>query len=401
MKPISKQLGQDALFKAIVHDFAYPGTDLLGEKKWQLSTYPFAALFNKLHAEEALFDAIRKFKGVTYVLDKTLSAINIRQFTPAGQLFYDWIKFAGTLLPSDKYELSPESMLLDGVAHQLGLTPARFSQNPDPSANVIGVAMPVLQGELIDAFGCRAFEMMQRASFKELSKTSLKEIQSATSKTERYFGRLENNHSTIRIRRFELHYRPEVFANVDIRQNAQHLDHTIAKLLDQSASSDLIGYWWKRRYLPEHGLGIHLILLSEERAGQAVDLISQQVSATWAEFTKNQGTIAELTHYDDEGNHRCWGAKRVNIAHTGISPLQSTLNSIRLMLESDKYLRLKPVANIAHWGMGELPAPVIRTDAAWQSATQTRSLFDQAAEALPAHSTPASAEAWTNATQPQ
>lgn len=388
MKPISKQIEQGILQKAIIHNFAYPGTDLLGEKTWQFSTYPFAALFNKLHADEMLFDAIRKSKGVTYVLDKTLSAINVRQHTPAGQLFYDWIKFAGTLLPSDKYELSAESMMLDGVAHQLGITPGRFSPSPDPSANVIGVAMPVLQGELIDAFGCRAFEMMQRASFKELSKTSQKEIQSATSKTERYFGRLENNHSTIRIRRFELHYRPEVFARIDIRQNAQHLDHTIAKLLDQSASSDLIGYWWKRRYLPEHGLGIHLILLSEERAGQAIDLISQQISRAWGEFTKDQGTIAELTHYDDEGNHRCWGAKRVNIAHTGISPLQSTLNSIRLMLESDKYLRLKPVGNIAHWGMGELPAPVIRTDAAWQPAMQAKSLFDQAAEVPPALSTP-------------
>lgn len=389
MKPISKQIEQDALLKAIIQNFAYPGTDLLGEKTWQSSAYPFAALFNKLHADEALFDAIRNSKGVTYVLDKTLSAISIRHRTPAGQLFYDWIKFAGTLLPPDKYELHAESMMLDGVAHQLGLTPGRFSPSPDPIANVIGVAMPVLQGELIEAFGCRAFEMMQRASFKELSKTSLKEIQSATSKTERYFGRLENNHSTIRIRRFELHYRPEVFASIDIRQNAQHLDYTIAKLLDQSASSNLIGYWWKRRYLTEHGLGIHLILLSEERAGQAVDLISQQVSAAWAEFTKDQGTVAELTHYDDELNHRCWGAKRINIAHSGISPLQSTLNSVRLMLESDKYLRLKPVSNIAHWGMGELPAPVIRTDAAWQPAMQARSLFNRAAEVPPALSTPA------------
>lgn len=401
MKPISKQLGQDALFKAIVHDFAYPGTDLLGKNAWQGCNYLFPALFNKLHADEVLFDAIHKSKGVSYVLDKTLSAINIRQFTPAGQLFYDWIKFAGTLLPSDKYELSAESMMLDGVAHQLGLTPARFSPSPDPIANVIGVAMPVLQGELIDAFGCRAFEMMQRASFKELSKSRQKEIQSATSKTERYFGRLENNHSTIKIRRFELHYRPEVFASVTIQQNAQHLDYTIAKLLDQSVSSGLIGYWWKRRYLPKHGLGIHLILLSQESAGQAVDLISQQVSAAWAEFTKDQGTIAELSHKHNENNHRCWGAKQINSAHTGTSPLQDTLNSVRLMLESDKYLRLKPFGNIMHWGMGELPAPVIHTDAAWQPPLQARSLFDQVAKVLPAHSTPASIEARTNATQLQ
>ena len=387
MKPISKQLGQDALFEAITHDFAFPGTDLLGNKIWQVSNHPFAALFNKLQADEALFDAIRKSKGVTYVLDKTLSAINIRQHTQAGQRFYEWIKNSGALIPSDKYEVSAESMMLDGVAHQLGLTPARFSPSPDPIANVIGVAMPVLQGELIDAFGCRAFEMMQRPAFKELSKSRQKEIQSATSKTERYFGRLENNHSTITIRRFELHYRPAVFASVAIEQNARHLDYTIAKLLDQSASSDLIGYWWKRRYLPQYGLGIHLILLSKERAGQAVDLISQQVSAAWTEVTKDQGTIAELTHHDDEGNHRCWGAKRINIAHSGISPLQATLNSVRLMLESDKYLRLKPVGNIAHWGMGELPAAVIRTDTAWQPAMQARSLFDQSAEVPPALST--------------
>lgn len=380
MKSVSKQLGPDVLFHAIADDFSYPGINASGEKRGQPSSFPFQNFFQKMLADEALFEALRKSKGLTYLFDKTLTEINIRQEAPAGKLFYEWIRYAGFVPPPPKYESSPESALLDGIAQQLCLTAARFSSQPDPKAGAIGAIHSVLQGELIDAFGRRAFEMMQRPAFKELCKVRHKEIQSATSKTERYFGRLENNHPQLGIQRFELHYPPGTA--IDIEQNAWQIDNLVATLLDKDVSGALAGYWWKRRYLPEHGLGIHLILLSCMQQGDPMHWASQQIPELWKELTKGHGIASEMAEEGATNNHRCWGAKGINLAHSCSSMLKNVMNSVRLMLESEKYLRLQPHTKIAHWGMGELPALVTQVSDTWQPTVDVKSAFDVQAEQM-------------------
>jgi hypothetical protein len=294
-------------------------------------------------------------------------------------------------------------MLLSGIAQQLGLSAERFSSQPDPKALANLVMHHVLQGELIDSFGCRVFEVMQRAAFKEAIKARHKEIQSATSKTERYFGRLENNHPFLGIQRFELQYRLEPSASISIQENATHLDTLIAMLQKQDALGALVGYWWKRRYLPEHGLGIHLILLTDTMKVDSVAWASQQTSAIWKKVTSNYGVACELGNPEGHGNHRCWGAKQINIVNSRQSALSEVFKSIRLMLESEKYLRLEPHPKIARWGMGELPAAVIYSSA-WHESGQTkppvqfnlpepaRSLFEPAKEDVISQHLPESSE---------
>jgi len=369
MKTISKQAEQDALFQTIVCDFSFPDVTDSGEKAWKPSNFFFELLFHRMLADEALFEALRKSKGLTYVFEKTLTEVSIRQESPAGRLFYQWIAHAVFPEPPAKYELSPESMLLSSIAHQLGLNAARFSSQPDPKALAIGAVHNVLQGELIDSFGCRVFEVMQRAAFKETTKARQKEIQSAISKTERYFSRLENNYPCLGILRFELHYRPDPPAGISIEENAMHLDSLIAMLQEQDASGAFVGHWWKRRYLPEKGLGIHLILLTDVEKVDPMAWASRQTPEIWKQVTNGHGIACELSDVEATGNHRCWGAKKTNFANTSHSSLDEVFKSIRFMLESERYLRLKPHPKFAHWGMGELPKVVIRS-AAWQDSVQ-------------------------------
>ena len=383
MKTISKQAEQDALFRTIVCDFSFPDVTDSGEKVWQPSKFSFELLFYRMLADEALFEALRKSKGLTYVFEKTLTEISIRQESPAGRLFYQWIAHAVFPEPPAKYELSPESMLLNNNARQLGLNAARFSSQPDPMGLAIGASHNVLQGELIDSFGCRVFEVMQRAAFKEASKARQKEIQSAISKTERYFGRLENNSPYLGIQRFELHYRPDPSVSISIQENAKHLDSLIAMLQERDGLGGFVGYWWKRRYLPETGLGIHLILLTDMEKIEPMAWASRQTPEIWKQVTNGQGVACELIDVGAVGNHRCWGARKINIANASYSSLAEVLKSIRFMQESEKYLRLEPHPKIAHWGMGELPKAVIRT-VAWQDSgqveppVQVKSPFDVA-----------------------
>lgn len=369
MKTISKKAEPDALFQTIVCDFSFPDVTDSGEKVWKPSKFSFELLFRRMLADEALFEALRKSKGLTYVFEKTLTEISIRQESPAGRQFYQWIGHTVILEPPVKYELSPESMLLSSIAHQLGLNAGHFSSQPDPKALVMGTVHNVLQGELIDSFGCRVFEVMQRAAFKETIRARQKEIQSAISKTERYFGRLENNSPYLGIQRFELHYRPDPSVSISIQENAKHLDSLIAMLQEQDALGAFVGYWWKRRYLPEKGLGIHLILLTDMKKPDPMAWASRQTPEIWKQVSNGHGIACELSDVDAMGNHRCWGAKKINIANTGHSSLAEVLKSIRFMQESEKYLRLEPHPKIAHWGMGELPKAVIRT-VAWQDSGQ-------------------------------
>ena len=369
MKNISKQGGQDALFQTIVCDFSFPCVTDAGEKVWQPSKFSFELLFYRMLADEALFEALRKSKGLTYVFEKNLTEVSVRQESPAGRLFYQWIGHTVFPEPPAKYELNPESILLSSIAHQLGLTAARFSSQPDPMGLAIGASHNVLQGELIDSFGCRVFEVMQRAAFKEASKARQKEIQSAISKTERYFGRLENNSPYLGILRFELHYRPDPSVSISIQENAKHLDSLIAMLQERDELGGFVGYWWKRRYLPEKGLGIHLILLTDMEKVDPMAWASRQTPEIWKQVTNGQGIACELIDVGAVGNHRCWGSRKINIANTGHSSLGEVLKSIRFMLESERYLRLEPHPKFAHWGMSELPKALIRS-AAWQDSGQ-------------------------------
>lgn len=397
MKTISKQLEQNALFQSIICDFSFPDVTDSGEKVWQPSKFSFDLLFQRMCVDEALFEALRKTKGLTYAFEKTLTEVSIRQESPAGGLFYQWICHTAILAPPVKYELSPESMLLTSIAHQLGLKATHFSSQPDPKAPVIGPVHNVLQGELIDSFGCRVFEVMQRASFKETSKARQKEIQSAISKTDRYFGRLENNYPHLGILRFELHYRPDPSVGTSIEKNAMHLDSLIATLQEQDALGAFVGHWWKRRYLPEKGLGIHLILLVNMEKLDPMAWASRQTPEIWKQVTNSHGIACELRDLDAARNHRCWGAKKINIAGAGHSSLAEVLRSIRFMLEGEKYLRLEPHPKIAHWGMGELPKAEIRSTA-WQDSgqakppVQAKSPFDSAKDIASASSFPESPE---------
>lgn len=373
MKSIEKYPTRDEIFNAIACDFAYPVLHSSGQLQWRASNILLDLIFQRLAADEALFDALKKSQGDTFLFDKTLAGTTIRRQYPAGQLFYNWLDKVFYGGAPAKYEMGNESELLAGFAGELGISLGRFMQR-DPLAPVTGGTM--LQGELIDAFGRRVYEATQRTGFKECSSRCKREIQSAISKTERYFGRLENNHPQLNIQRFELHYREDPNrGEISVIENAQHLDQLNATLQEQDKLGMLVGYWWKRRYLPECGYGIHLIQLIDVQRGNPKDH-GARVQAIWQHVTKGHGTVVELPYLP--GNHRCWGANAISTPHSSPSPLNEVMKSVRMMLDSERYLRLVTKTNHSHWGMGDLP-PAAPHSSTWQDAGQVKSPFDLAA----------------------
>lgn len=380
MKPIDKQLTKEAIFQSIISDFTYPVIDPSGQVVWCKSNLPFEQIFERISADEALFDALKKSQGETFLFDKTLTAITIRQQYPAGRLFYDWLNKACFATTPLKYELSHDGQLLGGIARQLGISMGQFMQ-PDPASPVTSANL--LQGELIDAFGRRVYEGMKRAGFKEIISLRNREIQSAISKSERYFGRLENNHSQLGIKRFELHYTGDpILAKLSVEENAQHFDDLISTLQDQDKSGAFVGYWWKRRYLPECGYGVHLIqFIDIEQNDQAK--LSQNTREIWQKVTNGYGTVFEL--FQAPGNHRCWGANMINTPYCSPSPLNEVMKSIRMMLDGERYLRLEQNSKRSHWGMGALPLPITRS-LALPDIKQVKSAFELAQESTSASS---------------
>ena len=373
MRTVDTKLTKDEIFKAIACDFTYPVLHPSGQLLWRASNIVLDLIFQRIEADEALFDALKKSQGDTFLLDKTLAGTTIRRQYPAGPLFYHWLDKVFCGGAPAKYEMSNESELLAGFAGELGISLGRFMQ-PDPLAPVTGGTL--LQGELIDAFGRRVYEVAQRAGFKEYSSRCKREIQSAISKTERYFGRLENNHPQLNIQRFELHYREDANrGEISVTANAQHLDQLNATLQEQDKQGMLVGYWWKRRYIPECGYGIHLIQLVDVQRGHPKG-IGARVRAIWQHVTNGHGTVVELPYLP--GNHRCWGANAINTRHSSPSPLNEAMKSVRMMLDSERYLRLVTKTNHSHWGMGDLP-PAVPHSSTWQDAGQVKSFFELAA----------------------
>lgn len=377
MRLIEKQLAKSALVESIICDFHYPVIDAAGRLFWKRSYVLPDSVFRQLMTSEVLCEALKKSQGETFLFDKTLERTTIRQRYPAGSLFYDWFESASLSAPPPKYELSNDSLLLGGIAGRLGINIRHFMQF-DPLSPVAGNAL--LQGELIDAFGRRVYEQMKKAGFKERSGQRNREIQSIISKTERYFGRLENNHPNLGIQRLELHYRSDQsIADLSVIENTRHLEELIATLQEQDTTGVFVGYWWKRRYLPECGYGIHLILFHDAQRGDLTE-VSRRTREIWQQVTHGFGTVFDLLPAPE--NHRSWGSGTVNSPYHSTSPLDEVATSVMRMMQSERYLQLSPHTKYVHCGMGELPPAAPRGNE-WQEGSQVKSIFEMTQENTP------------------
>lgn len=353
MKAPTSQAIPDQLLQAIADNFAYLVIDQTGQRYWRPGLISFDLTRQRMQMDTTFFAALKRAKGKTFTLDKSLSGTSIREQTEAGQLFYAWVWGHSMGLAPIEYEFSPESELLSNLLRQLGLSAYRF--DPADPLHVAQGSM-ALQGDLIDGFGHRVFELIQRPGTKEAIKQHRDDIRSAIAKSERYIGRLEHNHAVLAISRFELHYRigPDT-PRPTLRENARHVDDLATALDEMQASGMIAGYWWARRCLAEHGYGLHLTVFSDaHQSSSSLAHVSAAIPDAWNTTTEGLGYACELNNFD--ANHRAWGAHSINFAGRIDSPLARTLASLRLILESERYLRLKPDPKIAHLGMGEMPA---------------------------------------------
>lgn len=349
MKPYEKQVAQDELLQSIVTDFHYPRTDLQGGFYWDPSWALHDFLFQQLRSEGMLCDALKQSEGNVFVLDKTLESTVLLRTYRAGELFYAWVNQGKPLLPP-KYELPEQSALLSTTAHRLGFGNCLFSQaNPLLILNHEGLR----QGELINSFGRRVYEQMAKASFKNSESDRKRSISSALKKTERYFDRLSKNHGeAIGCLRLELHHSPELATRMSLGASAGQLNAFISALQPHYDSEELLGHWWKRRYLPECGYGYHFILCFNPRKVDWERFFAV-ISQKWNEANEGQSLSIYWSHSPE--NHRSWGSlsfSRLSHAH----PLEPVMDSLRMMFMSERYLRLTPDHKYDHHGMGDLPA---------------------------------------------
>ncbi|WP_205230945.1 hypothetical protein [Azospira oryzae] len=353
MKPYEKQLAHDVLLQSIITDFHYPRTAPQGGLYWDRSWALSELLFNQLHIEGMLCDALKRSEGNVFVLDKTLESTVLQKTYRAGELFYAWVSQGIPLLPPN-YELPEQSTLLSATARRLGFGMCLFSKaDPLIILNNDGLR----QGELINSFGRRVYEQMTKAGTKNSESVRKRSISTALKKTERYFDRLSHNHGeAVGCLRLELHHSPELRLEASTRQ----LNAFITTLQPHYGPEELFGYWWKRRYMPECGYGYHFILCFNPRKVDWERLFTA-ISQKWNQATEGHGLSVYWSHSPE--NHRSWGSlsfSRLSHAH----PLEPVMDSLRMMLMSERYLRLTPHHKYDHYGMGDLPT-ALTLDECW------------------------------------
>lgn len=363
MKMNDKDIAQQELFKSIIADFHCPEIDSNGNAYWVRDWLLTDNFFKKMVVEETLCNALKRSEGEIFQLDKNLHETVVRKEYPAAKLFYEWISFLFPLVPA-KYELPEYSQVVASVANRIGITNALFEVH-DP--RVILTADGLRQGELVNSFGRRVYERLANKGYREFVKTQNCEMSSAVTKTERYFDRQSRNCRSLGILRMELHYRSgEQAVDMSFVRTAKHLDDFVDALNANDTTGGHLGYWWKRRYMQKCGYGHHFIRLFDA-SKTASWAVVHNMQETWTKVTQGQGVALEPTQSPD--NHRSWGTGSVN-NWLGASPLEDVMKSVRMMLMSERYLRLPTHPQYKHYGMGDLP-PVVQREDTWTSPPTT------------------------------
>lgn len=326
-------------FHAIATDAFYPS---LPEHDfvWHQSHNKPSALVERVIKMHILVQALQTSKKPPFDITREPGNISVRNNTDTAIALYQALETLDLQAPP-KYQLSPYVQHLQAVINNLNHHWTGLSGNPLAVVSNDGL----LEGELINSIAHRTKEGLKRALSDSIATARTARFNRNLSTSTRYLNRCLENYPNLHVMRLEM----ECLApDIDARMASSQIGSFFTALTDH-LKDNLVGYWFKREYRTEIGYTHHAILLHGGRTAYDHDVLEGDVDEHWKSVTYGVGRIYPLTWHTD--NYRSHG---IGTIWNQSSP--ALLDSVRLMLETDRYFELACAAHFPHVGMGKLPA---------------------------------------------
>ena len=304
-----------------------------------ISTEVNPSFYDRIFLVESFVQAVMKTNSQAFDFEKSLDGVKLVATHPPGVAFYSLLRVPRCHLPS-KHEASVASQVLQLVDHQLGLHSAIFTGDPMSPISKDGLR---IEGEFINTY----IEKVRQVAKSNKSKQALEERNRKSSsdflKAKRGLDRMTHNLASVFVLRVDLTHREMYGKECDLDEVSTQLKSYLTTLNELP----LLGVIWKREFIAETGYRHHMVALLNTDPSTFPSHIYTEIHQRWLTATRNRGHAFFYSY--DPANYRSAGCGY--LVYPGHNYVPVLLESLKLMFERDRILRLEPSAKHSHSGV--------------------------------------------------